>query len=160
MATGDRLFAINLMVGPVSGTHLNSVLSFVDAALGGISWRVAFFHLAAQMAGCASGAVVANLMFARSAVTLSTHHQASGAHLLGEVVATAGLALVIFALARTGRGATAPAAVGPYIGAAYFFTSSTSFVNPAIALGRMLSNSFAGNAPTSSRARSRYRTPR
>ena len=88
-------------------------------------------------------------MFSQPAVTISTHHRASGAHFLSEIVATAGLILVIFALARTGRSATAPAAVGAYIGAAYFFTSSTSFANPAITIGRMFSNTFAGIAPSS-----------
>jgi arsenate reductase len=82
-------------------------------------------------------------------VSISTHHRASAAHFLSEVVATVGLIVIIFALARTGRGTSAPAAVGAYIGAAYFFTSSTSFANPAIAVGRMLSGSFAGIAPSS-----------
>jgi arsenate reductase len=88
-------------------------------------------------------------MFSRAAVSISTHHRASAAHFLSEVVATVGLIVIIFALARTGRGTSAPAAVGAYIGAAYFFTSSTSFANPAIAVGRMLSSSFAGIAPSS-----------
>src|SRR6202023_3274590 len=91
----------------------------------------------------------ANGMFALSAITISTHHRASGAHLFAEVIATAGLLLVILSLARTKRGSTAPAAVGAYIGAAYFFTSSTSFANPAISVGRMFSNTFAGIAPSS-----------
>jgi len=82
-------------------------------------------------------------------VSISTHHRANSAHFLSEVVATLGLIVIIFALARTGRGRSAPAAVGAYIGAAYFFTSSTSFANPAIAVARMLSNSFAGIAPSS-----------
>src|SRR6201997_3182531 len=88
-------------------------------------------------------------MFDRAAVSISTHHRATGAHFVSEVVATAGLLLVIFALARTGRAATAPAAVGAYIGAAYWFSSSTSFANPAITVGRMFSNTFAGIAPSS-----------
>lgn len=148
-ATAVGLFAVILMVGPVSGAHLNPVVSFVDAALGGISWRHAFAYLPAQVAGCCLGAVLANLMFDDAAVTLSTHHRGSGAHWLAEVVATVGLLLVIFSLARTGRGAQAPAAVGAYIGAAYFFTSSTSFANPAITVGRTLTDSFAGIAPAS-----------
>jgi arsenate reductase len=114
-----------------------------------MTWRTALAYLVAQVAGCSTGAVVANLMFSRTAVTISTHHRASAAHFLSEVVATVGLIVIIFALARTGRGKSAPAAVGAYIGAAYFFTSSTSFANPAIAVGRMLSNSFAGIAPSS-----------
>jgi len=147
--TGAGLFAIILMFGPVSGAHLNPVVSFVDAAFGGISWRHATAYLPAQVAGCVSGAVLSNVMFSKAAISISTHHRATPQHLLSEVVATLGLLLVIFALARTGRGATAPAAVGAYIAAAYFFTSSTSFANPAIAIGRMLSNSFAGIAPSS-----------
>lgn len=148
-ATAVGLYAIILMVGPVSGGHFNPVVSLVDAALGGLGWQDATAYLPAQVAGCVVGAVTANLMFAASAVSISTKHRASGAHWLAEVVATAGLLLVIFALARTGRGGTAPAAVGAYIGAAYFFTSSTSFANPAITVGRMFSNSFAGIAPSS-----------
>ena len=101
------------------------------------------------MAGCVTGAVAANLMFALPAVSISTKHRASGAHALSEVIATAGLILVIFALARSGRLGSAPAAVGAYIGAAYWFTSSTSFANPAITIGRMFSNTFAGIAPSS-----------
>ncbi len=106
-------------------------------------------YLLAQVAGCSIGAMVANLMFSRAVVSISTHHRASAAHFLSEVVATLGLIVIIFALARTGRGKSAPAALGAYIGAAYFFTSSTSFANPVIAIGRMLSNSFAGIAPSS-----------
>lgn len=148
-ATGAGLFASILMVGPVSGAHFNPVVSFVDAAFGGMTWRNALAYLLAQVTGCSIGAVVANLMFSRAAVTISTHHRASVGHFLSEVVATLGLIVLIFALARTGRGKSAPAAVGAYIGAAYFFTSSTSFANPAIAVGRMFSNSFAGIAPSS-----------
>jgi glycerol uptake facilitator-like aquaporin len=148
-ATAAGLFAIILMFGPVSGGHFNPVVSFVDAVFGGISWRDAGAYLPAQVAGCALGAVVANVMFSRAAFELSTTHRASPAHFLSEIVATLGLLLVIFALARSGRSASAPAAVGAYIGAAYFFTSSTSFANPAITVGRMFSNSFAGIAPSS-----------
>jgi arsenate reductase len=91
-------------------------------------------------------------MFDKAAVSISTHHRASGPHFLSEIVATLGLVLVIFALARSGRSRSAPAAVGAYIGAAYFFTSSTSFANPAITVGRMFSNTFAGIAPSSAPA--------
>jgi glycerol uptake facilitator-like aquaporin len=148
-ATAAGLFAIILMFGPVSGGHFNPVVSFADAALGGITWRDAAAYLPAQVAGCVAGAVTANLMFARAAVSTSAKHRASPAHFLSEIVATAGLLLVIFALARTGRARTAPAAVGGYIGAAYFFSSSTSFANPAITIGRMFSATFAGIAPSS-----------
>jgi glycerol uptake facilitator-like aquaporin len=111
-ATAAGLFAVILMFGPVSGAHFNPVVSFADAALGGLRWRDAAAYLAAQVAGCVTGAVVANLMFARAAVSISVKHRASGAHALSEVIATAGLLLVIFALARSGRAAAAPAAVG------------------------------------------------
>jgi arsenate reductase len=148
-ATAAGLFAIILMFGPVSGGHFNPVVSFVDAGFGGLSWRDAAAYLPAQVTGCIAGAVVANLMYSKAAFELSTKHRASGAHFLSEIVATLGLLLVIFALARSGRSRAAPAAVGAYIGAAYFFTSSTSFANPAITVGRMFSNTFAGIAPSS-----------
>jgi arsenate reductase len=148
-ATAAGLYALILMVGPVSGAHFNPVVSLVDAWFGGLSWRDAVAYLPAQVGGCCGGAIVANLMFSKPAVSLSVHHRATGAHFLSEVVATMGLILVIFALVRSGRATNAPAAVGAYIGAAYFFTSSTSFANPAISVGRMLSNTFAGIAPSS-----------
>jgi glycerol uptake facilitator-like aquaporin len=148
-ATAAGLFAIILMFGPISGGHFNPVVSLVDAAFGGISRRDALAYIPAQVAGCVSGAVLANAMFDLAAVSISAHHRASAAHLLAEVVATLGLVLVIFALARTRRATTAPAAVGAYIGAAYWFTSSTSFANPAITVGRMFSDTFAGIAPAS-----------
>ena len=148
-ATAAGLFAIILMFGPVSGGHFNPVVSFVDAFFGGLSWRDATAYLPAQVAGCIAGAVAANLMFALPAVTISAKHRASPAHFLSEIIATLGLLLVIFALVRSGRARSAPAAVGAYIGAAYFFTSSTSFANPAITIGRMFSNTFAGIAPSS-----------
>jgi arsenate reductase len=148
-ATAAGLFTFILMFGPVSGAHFNPVVSLVDAAFGGLSPRRALAYVPAQVGGCIAGAVLANAMFSLSAVSISTHHRASPAHLLAEVVATLGLLLVIFALARSRRGELAPAAVGAYIGAAYFFTSSTSFANPAIDVGRMFSDSFAGIAPAS-----------
>jgi glycerol uptake facilitator-like aquaporin len=148
-ATAAGLFAIILMFGPISGGHFNPVVSFVDAAFGGLRWGDAVAYLPAQVAGCISGAVVANLMFSLAAISISTKHRASGAHFFSEIVATLGLLLIIFALARTGRGHMAAAAVGAYIGAAYFFTSSTSFANPAITVGRMFSDTFAGIAPAS-----------
>lgn len=148
-ATAAGLYALILTLRPVSGAHLNPVVTVVDAALGGLPWRRAAAYLPAQVAGCCGGAVLADLMFARPAVALSTHHRASAAHLLAEVVATAGLLLVIFSLARSGDGGRVAGAVGAYIGAAYFFTSSTSFANPAITVGRALSDTFAGIAPSS-----------
>jgi arsenate reductase len=148
-ATAAGLFAIILMFGPVSGGHFNPAVSLADASLGGLAWRDAGAYVLAQVAGCVTGAIAANGMFSLAAVSISTHHRASPAHLLAEGIATVGLLLVIFSLARTRRGATAPAAVGAYIGAAYFFTSSSSFANPAITVGRVFSDSFAGIAPAS-----------
>jgi glycerol uptake facilitator-like aquaporin len=148
-ASAAGLFAIILMFGPVSGGHFNPVVSFADAAFGGLSWRDAAAYLPAQVAGCIAGAVLANLMFALPAASISGKHRATPAHFLSEIIATLGLLLVIFALARSGRARTAPAAVGAYIGAAYWFTSSTSFANPAITIGRMFSDTFAGIAPSS-----------
>jgi NADPH-dependent 2,4-dienoyl-CoA reductase/sulfur reductase-like enzyme len=116
-ATAAGLFAIILMFGPVSGGHFNPVVSFADAAFGGLRWRAAAAYLPAQVTGCIGGAVIANLMFASAAVSISAKHRATPAHFLSEVVATLGLILVIFALARTGRSRAAPAAVGAYIGA-------------------------------------------
>jgi glycerol uptake facilitator-like aquaporin len=148
-ATAAGLFAIILMFGPVSGGHFNPVVSFADAAFGGLRWRDAAAYLPAQVAGCVFGAVIANLMFTQAAVSISVKDRATPAHFLSEIVATLGLLLVIFALARSGRSRSAPAAVGAYIGSAYFFTSSTSFANPAITIGRMFSDTFAGIAPSS-----------
>ena len=148
-ATAAGLYAIILMFGPVSGGHFNPVVSFADAFFGGLRWRDAAAYLPAQVAGCTCGAVLANLMFALPAVSISGKHRATPAHFLSEVIATLGLLLVIFALARSGRSRSAPAAVGAYIGAAYWFTSSTSFANPAITIGRMFSDTFAGIAPSS-----------
>jgi glycerol uptake facilitator-like aquaporin len=149
LVTGAGLFVIILVFGSVSGAHLNPVVSFVDAAFGGMSWRDAWTYLPAQVIGCISGALAANVMFAKATFELSTKERATGPHLCAEVLATFGLMLVIFALARNGKHAFTPAAVGAYIMAAYFFTSSTSFANPAIAIGRMFSNTFAGIAPSS-----------
>jgi arsenate reductase len=151
-ATAAGLFAIILMFGPVSGGHFNPVVSLVDAAFGGLSRRDALAYIPAQVAGCITGAVVANAMFALAAVSISTQHRASPSHVFAEVIATFGLLLLIFALVRSGRAASAAAAVGAYIGAAYWFTSSTSFANPAITVGRMFSDTFAGIAPASAPA--------
>jgi len=149
VATGAALVALILTFGPISGAHFNPVVSLLDAAFGGLRRREVPAYAAAQVAGCIAGAVAANAMYALPAISISTTHRASPSHLFAEVVATVGLLLVIFALARTRRGSLAPAAVGAYIGAAYFFTSSTSFANPAITIGRMFSNTFAGIAPAS-----------
>ncbi len=148
-ATAAGLFTFILMFGPISGAHFNPVVSLIDASLGGLSRRDALAYAPAQISGCIAGALTANAMFALPALSISTTHRASPAHLFAEIVATLGLLFVIFALARTRRGNLAPAAVGAYIGAAYFFTSSTSFANPAISVGRMFSDTFAGIAPAS-----------
>jgi len=148
-ATAAGLFTFILMFGPVSGGHFNPVVSCVDAVFGGLRWRHAAAYIPAQVAGCIAGAIIANLMFDLSAISISETHRATGAHLFSEVIATLGLLLVIFSLARSHRSSLAPAAVGAYIGAAYFFTSSTSFANPAISVGRMFSDTFAGIAPAS-----------
>jgi glycerol uptake facilitator-like aquaporin len=147
LATGLGLFVIIAVLAPISGAHLNPVISLVDAALGRRSWSDAAVYIPTQIVGCIAGAVMANLMFAQPAVSISTNDRLTPAHFLSEVVATAGLVVVVFLLAMNGHERFAPAAVGAYIGAAYFFTSSTSFANPAITIGRVFTESFAGIAP-------------
>ena len=149
LATALALFVLIAVLAPISGAHLNPVISVVDAALGRRPWREVPGYAAMQLAGCAAGVVLANLMFGHPAITISATSRLSPAHLLAEVVATAGLVLVVFVLARLGRERWAAAAVAAYIGAAYLFTSSTSFANPAITAGRTLTSSFAGIDPTS-----------
>jgi arsenate reductase len=149
IATALGLAVLILVFAPVSGSHFNPVVTLVDALLGHRRWIDVARYVPSQIAGCIAGAVVANLMFGDAAVSWSTTDRATPPHLLAEVVATAGLILVIFPLARTGRGHLAAPAVGAYIGSAYFFTSSTSFANPAITIGRMFSDTFAGIAPAS-----------
>ena len=151
-ATVGILVAIILALGPVSGAHFNPVVTLADRWFGGVTTREVLAYVPAQLAGACLGSLVANVMFARAAVELSTNHRASGAHVVAEVVATYGLLLVIFGVVRSGRSAAAPFAVGAYIGGAYFFTSSTSFANPAVTVGRTLSNTFAGIAPSSAPA--------
>jgi glycerol uptake facilitator-like aquaporin len=148
-ATAAGLYALILVFGPVSGAHFNPVVTVVDAVFGGLSWREAAAYVPAQVAGCVTGAVLANVMFDLAPVSISTTDRATLPHGVSEVVATLGLVLVIFALVRSGRVERVPAAVGAYIGAAYWFTSSTSFANPAITIGRMFSDTFAGIAPAS-----------
>jgi len=148
-ATGAVLYVLILTLGPISGAHFNPVVSAVAASLRVLGWRDALAYLTAQVIGCIVGAVVANTMFGRAVISVAQHHRASPAHLWAEIVATAGLVVVIFALVQTRRAALAPAAVGAYIAAAYFFTSSTSFANPAISVARAFSNTFAGIAPAS-----------
>ena len=148
-ATALGLPVLILVFAPISGAHFNPVVSLVDSISGLRSWRDTALYIPTQIIGCIGGAVLANLMFADPAITISTTERLTPAHFLAEVVATAGLILVIFSLARSDRANLTPVAVGAYIGAAYFFTSSASFANPAITIGRMFSDTFAGIAPSS-----------
>ena len=153
-ATAFGLAALILMLGPVSGAHFNPVVTLADFALGrrtgtGVDAKTVATYIPAQIVGGIGGTILANLMFDLPAVTASTHTRASGHLWLGETVATAGLILLIFSLVRTGRGALAAPAVGAYIGAAYWFTSSTSFANPAVTIARAFTDTFAGIAPGS-----------
>jgi glycerol uptake facilitator-like aquaporin len=150
--TGAGLIALILALGPVSGGHFNPVVTLADRILGGISTRDGTCYVVAQVVGACGGAIVANLMFDLAPVTLSTHTRSSGALWLGEFVATFGLVLVILGVARSGRSSVAAFAVGGYITAAYWFTSSTSFANPAVTIGRMLTDTFAGIRPSSAPA--------
>jgi glycerol uptake facilitator-like aquaporin len=148
-ATATGLIAIILAVGSVSGAHLNPVVSVADTIFGGLERRALLVYIPAQIAGGIAGAILANLMFSSPAVEWSTKTRSGGGLWLAEVVATAGLLLVIFGVVRSGRSSAAPFAVGAYIGSAYWFTSSTSFANPAVAIARTFSNTFAGIAPRS-----------
>src|ERR1700744_2516309 len=147
IATALGLGVIILILAPISGAHLNPVISLVDSILGRRSWIDAITYIPVQVLGCVAGTILANAIFGHAAIEISTTDRSSPAHFLGEIVATAGLVLVVFLLARQGLERFAPLAVGAWIGAAYFFTSSTSFANPAITLGRIFTNSFAGIAP-------------
>ena len=148
-ATALGLPVLILVFAPISGAHFNPVVSLVDSLSGLRSWRDTALYIPAQIIGCFAGAILANLMFGDPAITISTTDRLTPGHFLAEVVATAGLILVIFSLARSGRANLTPVAVGAYIGAAYFFTSSANFANPAITIGRMFSDTFAGIAPGS-----------
>lgn len=153
-ATALGLGVLIVILAPVSGAHFNPVITLVDHVFarrrgGAADARVAGVYLSAQVLGGLGGTALANLMFGLPAATFSTHARTGGNLWLGEAVATAGLVLLAFGLARTGRGTHAPAAIGAYIGAAYWFTSSTSFANPAVTIARALTNSFAGISPAS-----------
>lgn len=152
-ATVLGLTVLILMFGPVSGAHFNPAVSLADWFLGrrsgsGLTLPELTTYAVAQTAGAAGGSVLANAMF-DVGTSISAKERATPGHLLAEVVATAGLILLIFALAATSRGVLAAPAVGAYIGAAYWFTSSTSFANPAVTVGRIFSDTFAGIAPGS-----------
>jgi glycerol uptake facilitator-like aquaporin len=154
LATAGGLSVLILIFGPISGAHFNPIVSLADWILGrrngtGLPGSDLTPYIATQICGAIGGAILADAMFAKPLVSWSTHHRSQPHLLLGEVVATAGLLLVIIAVARTGKSAQTPWAVGSYIGAAYFFTSSTSFANPAVSIGRAFTNTFAGIAPIS-----------
>jgi glycerol uptake facilitator-like aquaporin len=149
LVTGAGLVALILAFGPASGGHFNPVVTLADRIFGGVGNRQVFVYLPAQVAGGVLGAVLANLMFGLDPLTISTHHRSSGGLWLSEALATFGLVVLIFGLVRSGRTHLAPFAVGAYIAAAYWWSSSTSFANPMIDVARMLSNTFAGIAPAS-----------
>ena len=148
-ATVGALVALILALGPVSGAHFNPVITLADRFFGGITSRDAAAYIGAQAMGAVCGSLLANAMFALPTLEASTRTRSGGPLWLGEVVATFGLVVVIFGVVRSGRSSVAPFAVGAYIGGAYFFTSSTSFANPAVTLGRTVTNTFAGIRPSS-----------
>ena len=149
LATVAALGVLIWAIGPISGAQFNPVVSGVEMVRREMPLGEGFLYIAVQIVGACAGAILANLMFALPAVTTSTHLRTGGNIWLGEVVATAGLLLIIGALTRTGHGNLGPVLVPAWIGAAYFFTSSTSFANPAVTIGRSLTDTFAGIAPAS-----------
>jgi glycerol uptake facilitator-like aquaporin len=149
VATGAGLIALILALGPVSGAHFNPVVTMADRLLGGTTTRDGLVYVVVQIVGACVGAMIANLMFDLSAVDISTHARSSSGLWLSEVVAAFGLLIVILGVVRSRHASAAAFAVGGYIAAAYWFTSSTSFANPAVTIGRTLSNTFAGIAPSS-----------
>jgi arsenate reductase len=148
-ATAGALIGLILMLGPISGAHFNPVVTLTVRLFDGLSTRDAGLYVVAQVAGGCFGAIVANVMFDLPALELSDKARSAGYLWFSEIVATLGLLLVIFAIVRSGRAAVVPFAVGAWIGGAYFFTSSTSFANPAVTVARTLSDTFAGIAPSS-----------
>jgi len=147
IATGAALVALLLAFGPISGSHLNPVVSLADAIEGGIGWRDAFFYGVSQLLGGIAGTIAAHAMFELPLVSLSRHVRSGPAQFLSEFIATFGLVCVIWGCSRS-RPSAVPFAVGSYITAAYWFTSSTSFANPAVTIARALSDTFAGIRPT------------
>lgn len=146
LATGAGLIAIILAFGPISGAHLNPVVTLSDAWLGGIGWRETPVYVIAQLAGAFAGVAVAHLMFGLSLFAVSTHARSGPAQMFSEFVATFGLLAVIWGCVRS-RPSAVPFAVGAYITAAYWFTASTSFANPAVTIARSMTNTFAGVRP-------------
>ncbi len=149
LATGAGLVALILAFGSVSGAHFNPVVTLADRIMGGTTTRDGSVYVIAQVVGACGGCIAANVMFNLAAINVSTHVRSSGALWFSEAVATFGLVILIFGVVRAGRAALAPFAVGAYITAAYWFTSSTSFANPAVTIGRTLSDTFAGIKPSS-----------
>jgi glycerol uptake facilitator-like aquaporin len=147
LATGAALTALVLTFGPVSGAHFNPVVTLMDGFWGGTSWRLASGYVLAQIAGAFSGVAAAHLMFGAPLFSASQHVRGGGALVLSEAIATGGLLLVIAGCSRHNAAAT-PYAVGSYIAAAYWFTASTSFANPAVTLARCFTDTFAGIRPT------------
>jgi glycerol uptake facilitator-like aquaporin len=146
IATGAALVALILAFGPISGAHLNPAVTLADASQGGLAWREVPPYLAAQLAGAFAGVAAAHVMFGAPLFAASQHARSGGAQVFSEFVATAGLLCVIWGCGRL-RSNSVPFAVGAYITAAYWFTASTSFANPAVTLARATTNSFAGIRP-------------
>jgi glycerol uptake facilitator-like aquaporin len=146
IATGAGLVAIILTFGPVSGAHLNPAVTLVDASQGAMAWRAALSYVTVQMASAVGGVILANVMFGEPAIAWSLHARSGSAQLLSEFVATFGLVSVIWGTVRS-RPDAVPFAVGAYITAAYWFTPSTSFANPAVTVARAFTNTFAGIRP-------------
>lgn len=147
IATGAALAALILTFGPISGAHLNPAVTLVDAIESGVSWSAAACYVPAQCSGAICGAIAAHLMFGLPAISVSQHARSGAAQVFSEFVATFGLLCVIWGCSRQ-RSTTVPFAVAAYITAAYWFTSSTSFANPAVTIARSLSDTFAGIRPT------------
>lgn len=146
LATAGALVALIVAFGPISGAHFNPVVTVADASQGGLPWASVPAYLVAQVVGGVSGSCLANAMFDLPLVQLSTHARSGGRQLLSEIVATFGLLAVIWGCVRH-RAHAAPYAVAAYIAAAYWFTPSTSFANPAVTLARSLTDTFAGIRP-------------
>ena len=146
IATGSALVALILTLGPISGAHFNPAVTLADAWQGGVAWRSVPAYIAAQIAGAFAGVAAAHVMFSKPVFFASHHVRSGGAQIFSEFVATFGLLSVIWGCARL-RSAAVPFAVGAYITAAYWFTASTSFANPAVTLARAASDTFAGIRP-------------
>ena len=148
----STVFALALLIyvlGPISGAHFNPAVTIVELATKKLAASQALLYIAAQILGAIGGSILANVMFNQTAVQFSTHTRFSTGTFIGEVLATAGLLVVIGVLSHRGQGAIIPVAVATWIGSAYFFASSTSFANPAVTIGRVFTNTFAGIAPDS-----------